>query len=157
MKRRIYVDTSVIGGCLDKEFWRPSRVLFERFEAGEDILVISDLTLKELQQAPSEVRAVLEKMDAEFVEEVEFTREASDLAEAYIAAKVVHASKRVDAQHIATAAVHDVDVLVSWNFRQIVNLERIRGYNTVNLRQGYAVLEIRTPREVIAHGEEEEH
>ncbi len=40
------------------------------------------------------------------------------------------------------------DVLVSWNFRHIVNLARIRGYNSVNLRQGYPVLEIRSPLEV---------
>jgi len=41
-----------------------------------------------------------------------------------------------------------VDVLVSWNFRHIVNLDRIRGFNAVNLRGGYALLEIRSPLEV---------
>lgn len=56
---------------------------------------------------------------------------------------------RVDAQHIATATISRVDVLVSWNFKHIVNLEKIHGYNSVNLRLGYPILEIRTPIEVI--------
>nr|VFJ43411.1 MAG: hypothetical protein BECKFM1743A_GA0114220_100085 [Candidatus Kentron sp. FM]VFJ43857.1 MAG: hypothetical protein BECKFM1743C_GA0114222_100047 [Candidatus Kentron sp. FM]VFK05768.1 MAG: hypothetical protein BECKFM1743B_GA0114221_1000424 [Candidatus Kentron sp. FM] len=40
-------------------------------------------------------------------------------------------------------------VLVSWNFKHIVNLERIHGYNAVNLKQGYSMIEIRTPLEVL--------
>ena len=56
---------------------------------------------------------------------------------------------RADAQHIAIATVARVDVLVSWNFKHIVNLHRIHGYNSVNLRRGYPTLEIRAPREVL--------
>ena len=54
-----------------------------------------------------------------------------------------------DAQHIAMATIARVDVLVSWTFKHIVNLERIHGYNSVNLRRGYPLLEIRFPREVL--------
>jgi predicted nucleic acid-binding protein len=60
----------------------------------------------------------------------------------------------LDAQHIATATVSHADVLVSWNFKHIVNLLRIRAYNAVNLKYGYPLLEIRTPQEVINYGEE---
>ena len=77
--------------------------------------------------------------------------EASELARAYIEAGVVSKRMLIDAQHIATATVERVDVLVSWNFRHIVNLHRIHAYNSVNLRMGYPLLEIRTPREVLAH------
>ena len=76
--------------------------------------------------------------------------EASELAEAYIAAAVLSPRMRADAQHIAIATVGRVDVLVSWNFKHIVNLERIHGYNSVNLRKGYPIIEIRTPREVLS-------
>lgn len=55
----------------------------------------------------------------------------------------------MDAQHIAIASVERVDVRVSWNFKQIVNLERIHAFNAVNLKMGYPVLEMRSPREVI--------
>jgi hypothetical protein len=48
------------------------------------------------------------------------------------------------------ATVGRVDVLVSWNFKHIVNLLRIHGYNSVNLRLGHPMVEIRTPREVVS-------
>lgn len=55
----------------------------------------------------------------------------------------------LDAQHIAIATINRVDVLVSWNFKHIVNLRRIHLYNSINLKYGYPLIEIRSPREVI--------
>ena len=63
-------------------------------------------------------------------------------------------ANRIDARHIALATVSHVNVLVSWNFRHIVNLWRIQAYNSVNLREGYSMLEIRTPREVVIDDDE---
>jgi len=154
MKRRIYTDTSVIGGCLDVEFEDASRQLLDMFKTGEAILVLSDLTLLELQGAPASVRAVLVEVPEAHREYVELTEEAAVLAQRYIDAGVIGAAKRVDAQHIAIATISRVEVLVSWNFRHIVNLPRIRGYNAVNLREGYPLLEIRTPQEVLRYEEE---
>jgi hypothetical protein len=154
MKKRIYTDTSVIGGCFDEEFADASGQLLNTFKTGGAILVVSDLTLVELQDAPARVRAVLEEIPLAYREDVELTEEAATLAEWYITAGVVVASKRVDAQHIALATIRRVDVLVSWNFKHIVNLERIQGYNSVNLRLGYPLLEIRTPQEVLSYEEE---
>jgi len=61
----------------------------------------------------------------------------------YITEGVIGGGKLVDAEHIAIAAINHVDVLVSWNFRHIVNLQKIRGYNSVNLKYGYPLLEIK--------------
>jgi hypothetical protein len=72
----------------------------------------------------------------------------------YISEGIVGSSSLVDAQHIAIATVARVDVLASWNFKHTVNLQRIRGYNSVNLRHSYPLLEIRTPREVMSYGNE---
>lgn len=154
---RVYTDTSAIGGCLDPEFFEPSQRLFEHFSSGEFVLVLSEFTLLELEHAPADVRALLDDVPEEFREDLAFTREASELAEQYIETGVIGAAMRTDARHIATATVHRVDVLVSWNFKHIVNLPRIRGYNAVNLREGYPILEIRSPQEVIHYGEGEEH
>lgn len=55
-----------------------------------------------------------------------------------------------DAQHIAMASVANVDALVSWNSRHVVNLPRIHGYHGVNAKPGYPTIEIRSPREVLA-------
>ena len=153
-RQRIYTDTSVIGGCFDEEFSDASTQLFHTFKTGGAILVVSDLTLLELQAAPHRVRGALEEIPSVHREDVELTEEAAALAERYIAAGVVVETKRMDAQHIALATISRVDVLVSWNFKHIVNLQRIHGYNSVNLRWGYPLLEIRTPEEVVNYEED---
>ncbi len=155
MKRRIYTDTSVIGGCLDVEFRGPSLRLLDLFKSGHAVIILSDLTRFELDAGPAAVRRVLDEVTEANREYVELTEEAAGLADRYIKEGVLGRSKHVDAQHIAIATCARVDVLVSWNFRHIVNLDRIRGYNSVNLRCGYPLIEIRTPREVISYGSRE--
>jgi len=56
--------------------------------------------------------------------------------------------------HIAMATIHNVDVLASWNFKHIVNFARIKGYNAVNIKYGYNLLEIRNPKDLIDYEEE---
>ncbi len=149
MKARIYVDASVIGGCEDDEFAAHSVRLMECFVRGDLVLVVSTLTLLELAAAPAEVRRRLAAVPESHTETLQLDDAARELAEAYIAEGVITTRMRADAQHIAIARVARVDVLVSWNFKHIVNLRRIHGYNSVNLRRGYPILEIRAPREVL--------
>jgi hypothetical protein len=151
MKKRIYTDTSVIGGCLDIEFEKGSNELFETFKSGLNIIVVSNLTLVELENAPQPVKDILKKIPVDYIEYIEFSKEADELADTYLSDGVVSKKSRVDAQHIATATIDHVDVLVSWNFKHIVNLDRIHGYNSVNLRLGYPMIEIRTPIEVLKY------
>jgi len=146
---RVYVDTSVIGGCMDDEFARWSILLFEEFSNGSKIAVVSDLTRREIEAAPPDVRGILSTIPDVYIEDVFLTEEAEELAKNYLKNKVVTPKHLIDAQHIAIASVERVDVLVSWNFKQIVNLERIHAFNSVNVKLGYPLLEIRTPREVI--------
>lgn len=54
-----------------------------------------------------------------------------------------------DANHIAIASVYTVNTVVSWNFKHIVNVGRIRLFNSVNLKYGYGLMDIRSPREII--------
>ncbi len=153
LRRRIYTDTSVVGGCLDEEFSAYSIQLFDRFRAGLDILILSDLTLAELGGAPPQVREVLQTIPQGTLEEVTFDEEAAELANEYLASGVIGVPHLEDARHIATATVQRVDILVSWNFKHIVNLDRIRGYNSINLRLGYTLLEIRSPQEILRYEE----
>lgn len=147
MRPRIYTDTSVIGGCLDEEFRFASRRILDWFKTGRAVVVVSELTLLELENGPDNVAAILEEVPESFREDVVLTREADELAWSYIRQGIIGEKNRVDAQHIAIATLSRVDVLVSWNFKHIVNLPKIRGYNSVNLRQGLPALEIRTPQE----------
>jgi hypothetical protein len=149
MRLRIYVDTSVIGGCEDEEFREHSIRLMEYFSTGKFVLVLSNLTVQELAAAPEEVRSHLDAVPEQHIEVLQLDEEAKELAEAYITEGVIVERMRADAQHIAMATVARVDVVVSWNFKHIVNLYRIHGYNSVNLRRGYPTLEIRAPREIL--------
>ena len=153
MKLRIYLDTSVIGGCFDDEFEEASNLLFEKFIKRKFLATISELTILELENAPENVQKIIKKIPSENIEILELTEEANELALKYINEGVLGKGKLVDAQHIAIATIHRIDVLVSWNFKHIVNLQRIRGYNSVNLKLGYPLLEIRTPWEVLNYEE----
>ena len=149
MKQRIYIDTSVIGGYFDDEFKDATRELFKRFENNEITFVVSDLLDLELIGAPKNVRELPYKFSADKFERVELTDEAVVLADTYIAEKVVGKTSLEDCRHIAIATINKVDVLASWNFKHIVNLDRIKGYNSVNYRLGYPMIEIRSPKDLI--------
>ncbi len=146
---RVYVDTSVFGGCFDPEFEKSSRDLLEEFKLGLKIVVISDLTLRELEEAPLYVKKLVEGIPGENREFVILDDEAMRLARYYIEDGAVTEKYLVDAQHIAIGTIQRVDVLVSSNFKHVVNLNRIRLYNSVNLKYGYPLLEIRSPQEVL--------
>lgn len=150
MKPRVYVDTSVIGGCLDPEFQDASRRLIRAITNGRATIVLSELTARELAPAPATVREIIASIPPSNMENLAFSAEADDLAQAYLVERVVPPSFTADALHIAHATVARVDVLVSWNFRHIVNLQRIHAFNAVNLKRGYPLLEIRSPLEVFA-------
>ena len=154
IKFKIYIDTSVIGGCFDDEFGEYSNLLFKNFILGKKIAVVSNITLKELKQAPENVRNKLEEIPEDSLEYVALTEEAEDLAQKYIENGVISSNYLLDAEHIAIATVERIDILASWNFKHIVNINRIRGFNSVNIREGYQILEIRTPLEVIDEDQE---
>ncbi len=149
MKQRIYIDTSVVGGYYDEEFKEATQKLFQRLENNEVVFVVSDLLELELINAPFHVRDLLNKFTTDKFERVQLTQESVSLAEMYISERVVGKTSIEDCRHIALATINKVDVLASWNFKHIVNLDRIRGYNSVNLRHGYSMIEIRSPKDLV--------
>jgi predicted nucleic acid-binding protein len=149
MKPRLYFDTSVFGGVFDEDFEEISTLLFEKVKLGLIICVYSDLSISELSKAPEKVKNHFNNLPAENMEFVEVNEEAFNLAEQYLTEKVVGRTSADDCRHIATATINKVDYLVSWNFKHIVNVFRIRGYNSVNLKNGYIQLDIRSPKEIV--------
>ncbi len=150
-KMHIYVDASVIGGCEDIEFAEASLSLWRLFIQGVCLQVLSEHTIRELSGAPEKVRKHLLDIPAAHQIMLADSPEAETLAEAYLSHGIVGPGSRSDALHVALATVGRVDVLVSWNFKHIVNLGRIRLFNAVNLELGYGLIEIRTPMEVVPH------
>ena len=147
----IYTDTSVIGGCEDQEFSTDSLALWKEFVKGAHTLVLSAHTLRELLSAPEAVRQRLLEVPEDHQIVLADSWEVDELSKAYLQRGIVGQGSRSDAIHVALATIGRVDVLVSWNFKHIVNLGRIRLFNSVNLELGYGTLEIRTPKEVLEY------
>jgi len=148
---RYYLDTSVFGGYYDTEFDEITKKLFEQIEIHGIKILYSELTKNELISAPEKVKRFIESIPERTFDYIDITDEALDLADKYIQEKVVGKSSREDCIHIALATLNRADVLVSWNFKHIVNLTRIKGYNSVNLKTGYPTIEIRSPKELIEY------
>ena len=148
-KQRLYIDTSVFGGYFDDEFSEFTIPLFERLKSGEFILMFSTVTQDELENAPEKVKDLVTHLKIENTEFLDTTNEAVDLAVEYISEKVVGQTSYADCLHIAIATINRADYLISWNFKHMVNIQRIRGYNAINLKNGYKLLEIRSPRDFV--------
>jgi hypothetical protein len=145
---KFYVDTSVWGGNEDKEFEEWTIPFFEQARQGRFTIVISDVTLRELVPAPLPVRQLIESIPDSFLELVSLTEEEDILAQHYIKEGALTSKYESDAHHIAIATILKVESLVSWNFKHMVNFFRIKQYNSINLKFGYSIIDIRSPKEV---------
>jgi hypothetical protein len=147
-KLRIYVDTSVIGGCFDPEFKPWSDGLMKDFSMEYFIPVISEVVKAEILPAPEAVRKQYERLMELEPEVLLLNDEVQQLAARYKALKILNAKFYNDLVHIALATVASVDILTSWNFKHIVHYDKIRQFNEVNMEQGYNPIQIYSPREV---------
>jgi hypothetical protein len=146
----LFLDASVWGGYYDDEFLKDTRLLFQNIKDGKYTVFISDLVKEELENAPEKVRHLLNEIKYQMIE---VTAEHEKLADEYIREEVIGETSRYDCIHIAAATIYNVDFLVSWNFKHIVNVKRIRGYNAVNIKNGYKCLEIRSPKDMGVYDE----
>ena len=150
---KFYVDTSVWGGCEDKEFSDWTKPFIEQAKQGRFVIVLSDVTLLELEDAPESVKNLPGEIPDEYLELVNLSKEQLRLADKYVEQGALTSKYHSDAQHIAISSILKVDSLVSWNFKHMVNFFRIRQYNSINLKYGYSPIDIRTPKEVIYEDE----
>jgi len=152
-KERYYLDTSVWGGVDDHEFKVDTARFFYMVKNKPIILLYSELVERELAfGAPKEVKDNFLSLTG-YTKRVEITDEIRMLAEKYVSAGVVGKTSLEDCIHIAAATVHRADALVSWNFKHIVNVDRVKGYNAINVMLGYQALEIHSPSEVLLWNE----
>ncbi len=145
---RVYADNSVFSGTQDEEFAEVSNRFFERIRAGGFVVLLSNETVRELLAAPAPVQEVWQSLPPACVEKVEIDDEVNALAEEYIRAGVLGRASESDALHVAAATVAGADLILSWNFRHIVRYSRIRGFNSVNVKNGYRSMVILSPLEV---------
>lgn len=143
---RIYVDTSVFGGCFEREFERASQALFELVRRCRIVALISQTVINELGSAPERVRAVLDALPPRSVEEVPLTDEVRALCDAYLSVGLLPPRSINDAVHVACASVARADALASWNFKDLVRFDRARGFSSINMLRGYGIVTILSPQ-----------
>ena len=146
--QRVYLDTSVVGGCFDREFAPWSTALVRDFRVGRLRAVVSDLVSAELNMAPLAVQHLYAELLSLNAEVLATTAAALALADLYQQRSVLTPKFYDDGLHIALATLAEVDVLVSWNFKHIVHFDKIRLFGAINQEQGYKAVSIYTPREV---------
>jgi len=151
MKLRIYIDTSVVGGYFDEEFEDVTQLFFERIYNKDFLVYFSEVSEAELSLAPDFVKDLKSKIPIDCYRYLDLDDESILLAKTYLDEKILGKASLDDAYHIAIATVNRLDVLVSWNFKHIVNYDKIKLFNSINLRLGYPMIEIRSPKEFVKY------
>ncbi|MDT8887810.1 hypothetical protein [Aquirufa regiilacus] len=146
---RYYFDTSIFGGYYDDEFLFETNLIFEKVLSGKIICLYSEIIEEELKKAPSRVTKLFNTLNDNQKEKIHISEEILMLAHEYITEKVVGETSLYDCIHIAAATVHQADALISWNFKHIVNSNRIIGYNHINSQRGLTQITIKSPREIL--------
>lgn len=153
---RLYLDTSVLGAVCDpgpEERLVATRRLLRGLAEGRWDGYISTVVLEEVEQAPQSIREMIAtELRKSRLAVLEESPESLALAQTYVIAGTIPADYEDDARHIAIATINDIRVIVSWNFRHMVNIERKRKINSVNLREGFPLVDLVSPWEV---GDEE--
>jgi predicted nucleic acid-binding protein len=149
MRQRIYIDTSVIGGYFDEEFEEATKRLFDRIANKDFDVYFSEVNETELSLAPIYIQDIKKLIPPECYKYADLNDEAKKLAETYISEKALGLASMNDAYHIAIASVNRLDCLISWNFKHIVNFDKIKLFNSINLKLGYPLIDIRTPLEFL--------
>lgn len=150
---KFYLDTSVFGGIFDKEFEYDTAEFLKYVREIRAEVIYSNIVVKELEQSPEHVKNVIQLLEVEKkinTRRININDAAENLAKTYIEEGALTEKCEEDARHIALASIYDeIDILISWNFKHMVNFMRIKQYNSINLRLGYRNIDIRTPKEAI--------
>ena len=146
----IYADTSVFGGIFDKEFKAPSKSFFDALKKGRFFLITSELVRQEIEAAPIRIRNFFYDI-LSIADIAEVTEDTLKLQKAYLDAEILSEKYSTDALHVALATVSQASLIVSWNFKHIVNFQKIPLYNAINILNGYNEIAIHSPMEVIEY------
>jgi predicted nucleic acid-binding protein len=148
MRLRIYLDTSVVSARVDDRLPERRRATVDFWSRlAEYEVAISELTLAEIRAtADTALRQEMEELVRPF-EVLPVEDESRLLAQEYVRRGVFSPATIEDALHVAVAVATRRDILVSWNFRHLVNRRRRALINEVNILAGYPTIEIIAPPE----------
>ena len=150
-KIKVYIDTSVIGGCFNY-FSKYSNMLIDKFKDNSFIPVVSETVDKEIKKAPFLITDKYKEILSYNAIYLNITDEVDKLVLEYLNKKIVTKKYEDDCYHIALATVNRIDILVSWNFKHIVNREKVLLFNLVNKDLGLNPIDIRDPKDFLGLG-----
>jgi hypothetical protein len=149
VKVRLYLDTSVVSARVDNRLPERMQATGEFWGRLADYEVaVSELTVREINAT---VDPALRQEMQRFIREFEVLSIGPDsrgLSQEYVRRGVFSPATLDDALHVALAVVSRRDVLVSWNFRHLVNRRRRALINEVNIQLGFPTIEIVAPPEL---------
>ncbi len=156
-KLKIYLDTSVISHLQADdvpEKMKDTLTLWERIKQDYFEVYVSDIVFEELDRCEEPKRSFLaDKMIQINYQHVENTGNALELADKFVNFGVLREKNLDDCRHIAVAILSGCDIIVSWNFKHIVNPKTIRGVKTITTAEGHKDLMICTPSMLIEEGD----
>lgn len=155
-KLKIYLDTSVISFLFADdvpEFKKITENFFKNYvKKGSYLVYISDVVIREIEKTSDETKKtnLLQTVRKYSLQILTFNEEADKLANIYIKEKVIPPQKIEDAQHIAISTCNQMDILLSWNFKHLANIQKQINVKIVNEKEGYFYpLTLTNPMEVI--------
>jgi predicted nucleic acid-binding protein len=156
IKLKIYLDTSIISFLFADDAPELKRITEEFFEnyVKKDIYVvyISDIVVREIEKTRDEMKQItlLEIIGKYSLRILRLNEDSHTLANIYIREKIIPARKIEDAQHIAISTCNQIDILLSWNFKHLSNIQKQINVRIVNEKEGYFYpLILTNPMEVI--------
>lgn len=155
-KLKIYLDTSVINFLFADdvpEFKKITEDFFENYvKKSKYIVYISDVVIAEIEKTKDEIKKkqLLEVIERYSLKILTFDKVSDELAKVYIKEKIIPPKKLEDAQHIAISTCNQIDVLLSWNFKHLANIQKQLSVKVINEKEGYFYpLILTNPMEVL--------
>lgn len=159
-KLKIYLDTSVISHLLAADApdkMDDTKTLWQQIQYGRYMAVLSNVTFDELGACPEPKRSQLAAMVRQITFSViESNEDTIALAEKFIDFGILKEKSFDDCRHLAAAILSDCDVVVSWNFKHIVNARTMKGMRVITTAEGCKDVLICTPTMLIGEGESDE-
>ena len=148
-KLRIYLDTSVISHLEQEdvpEKMEQTRNLWEILQTDKYEVIISDLVLVEINECKEPKRSILKEYLAMIdYKRVSITEETEEIANEIIKEKILNKKSYDDCLHIASAILNDCNIIVSWNFKHMVNVDTINGVRKITFSRRYNNIDIYAP------------
>ena len=148
-KLKVYLDTSVISYLQQEDAPEKTGItlnLWDKFKIGIYDIYLSDVTIAEINKCNKEKLIFCNQKLSEIqYTKLEITDSVFDLVDEIIDTEILSEKSFEDCQHIAVAVLNECDVIISWNFKHLVNIKTIQGIRKITQLKGYRDIEIITP------------